>query len=453
MFESMDEPIYWTLLNWEWIFSHSRAQALLPNLNTLTFTNRYAAGRRQPAHIWFALFLSPRLSTFEFGKIFDYPTCFSRSESQFILGAIADMCPRIHTLGFLPFVEDWVNRTFLLPPGVDHALYYHYNHGPLFSRMKHLTTLRAEVATLESLSSGGFFTVEWLEVNMGFKFNSKSLPFDWFPCLKHFGIFDCVYRLMPTLPLFVTTLTSLQLHFNYFPNDIHEVSSMIAKYNPCLLDLSIHPFHAVSAFNIENKRWPLLEAVTLEPLARLARLEHFCLSDLIIVSPNQDAAEVLSYIGGLLPSLKVLEVPHQVIPLSKLPKVVLHLSRLEFLSVTVTEQTVVGQSEVGPPTSALRILESEFERGFVRAARKGKLAEDADKTIARYLATLCVNVQILNRPGRDWKCSTEESAAASRVIASINEHLSTLAPRGPRPYKHASYPTSQTPWQSLPKEL
>ncbi|KAG8709752.1 hypothetical protein FRC09_000488 [Ceratobasidium sp. 395] len=457
MFEFVDKPMHWTILNWEWIFLHSRAQPLLPNLHTLTFTN--VTEWCQPAHIWLTLFLSPQLSTFESRKISHYPTCFTLPASQFILVAIADMCPRIHTLGFLPAAGGVMNGTFLLPRGMDLRPYHRYNPGPLFSRMEHLTTLRVEteIRTLSRLSSWRrFFTVRWLEVNLESSYftDDRPLPFDPFPNLRHLGVLNCPYQLMPNLPSSITALTSLQLHFNYFPNDFHEILSKIAEYNPCLLDLSIHPFYDYPfAFNTDGRRWPLLESATLEPLARLTRLEHFCLSDLIIVSPNQDAAEVLSHIGGLLPNLKVLEVPHQVIPMSKLPKVVLHLPRLEFLSVTVTEQTVVGQPEVGPPTSALRILESEFERGFVRAVRKNKLAEDADKTIARYLASLCVNVRILNRPGRDWKCSTEESAAASGVITSINEHLSALAPRGSTPYKSATYPTLQTPWQSLPKEL
>ncbi|KAG8766348.1 hypothetical protein FRC12_006942 [Ceratobasidium sp. 428] len=454
MFESTDESMYWILLNWEWIFSHSRVQPLLPNLHTLTFANWYVAERRRPANIWFTLFLSPQLSTFESAKISDFPTCFSFSESQFVLSAIADMCPRIHTLGFLALAASWANSTFMLPPDMDHTLYYRYNPGPLFSQMEHLKTLRVEIATLESLFSGGLFAVEWLEVNMGFKLTNEQLPFDSFPYLKHFGIFNCVHTLVPTLPSCVTPLTSLQLHFGYLPNDIREILSKIAEYNPCLLDLSIHPFHDPTyVSDTENRRWPLLEVATLEPLARLLRLERFCLSDMIVVSPSQDAAEVLSYIGGLLPSLRVLEIPHQVIPLSKLSKVVLQLPRLECLSSTVTELGIVGQPRLDQPTSALRILESEFDRGFVRAARKNKLTQDADLKIAGYLASLCVNVQILNRPSRNWKYSLEESVSASRLIASINNHLSVLAPQCLTPYKNATYPTSQTPWQLLRKDM
>ncbi|KAG8694963.1 hypothetical protein FRC09_009483 [Ceratobasidium sp. 395] len=383
MFESTDKPKHWILLNWEWIFLQSRAQLLLPNLHTLTFTNMPKWS--QPVHIWLTLFLSPQLSTFESRKISYYPAYFSLSESQFILSAIAGMCPRIRTLGLLPPAGGATNGSFLLPPGMDRTLCYRYNPGPLFSQMEHLTTLRVETATLsKSSSSGRFFTVRWLEVNLGSSYYANGPPpFDLFPNLRHLGVFNCAYQLMPTLPSFVTALTSLQLHFNYFPNGFHENLSKIAEHNSCLLDLSMHPFYGPDfASNIEDRRWPLLEAVTLEPLARLTRLERFCLSDLIIVSPSQDAAEVLSYIGGLLPNLKVLEVPHQVIPLSKLSKVVLHLPRLECLSVTITEQTVVGL-EVGQPTRALRILESEFERGFVCAARKNKLAKDADIKIAQ----------------------------------------------------------------------
>ncbi|KAG8774228.1 hypothetical protein FRC12_002104 [Ceratobasidium sp. 428] len=444
------------LLNWEWLFSYTQSQPLLPNLEILTVTRWGSSSQYDSTPIWFTLFLSPSLLTFQSGDLVSYgETYISLSGAHFILSAIADMCPRIKTLVFLPYIDVTENKIL----GNPNRYISYQDLGPFFSRMKHLTKVRTCIATLESipLSLDGFLAIKRLDVTMqpsGVGLN--RIPDALFSSLEHFGAFNYRSNLILILPSFVTSLTSLQLHMGYYQNDIQEVLLRVAEYNPCLLDLSMHPIRY--QFSHGRSRWPLLEATTLEPLGRLTRLERFCLSNVILVLPGQDAAEALSYVGALPPGLKRLEAPHHVIPLSKLSKVVSRLPRLEYLSATITELGIaIGHLGVGQANnSALQVIEPEFERSIFRAIRTAKLNEaEVDKDIARYLSAMCMNVQIVDRPGRYSNCSPEESAAADKIITSINQLLSALAlpPGLTLSRKNTARVNSQVPWQSLPTDV
>ncbi|KAG8703250.1 hypothetical protein FRC09_004270, partial [Ceratobasidium sp. 395] len=108
----------------------------------------------------------------------------------------------------------------------------HQDIGRCFFRMKHLTELRTCIATLGSISlpSNASSSIERLDVavHLGNGTGSNQLPDALFSSLKHFGAFNYYDGLTSILPSFVTQLTSLQLHLNYYQNDIQEVLSKVA---------------------------------------------------------------------------------------------------------------------------------------------------------------------------------------------------------------------------------